>query len=114
MVFITLKRIIKAGYISFKRNGWLSTATITVMTMALFVLGLLVFLSALATTAFESLESKVDISVYFVADTPEENILAVKKELEEFAIPFVEDFEFLRILFVRIALWHPSLLLFIS
>jgi len=47
------------------------------------VLGSLAFLGALATTTFEALESKVDISVYFVSDAEEEDIFAVKETLEE-------------------------------
>lgn len=78
----TIKRIIKYGYLSFRRNGWLSTATILVMALVLFVLGNLVFLGALANSVLAALESKIDISVYFVADAPEQNILAVKHDLE--------------------------------
>lgn len=77
-----LKRVLRAGYLSFRRNGWLSTATILVMALVLFVLGNLIFLGALANTALTALESKIDISVYFTADAPEQSILAVKRELE--------------------------------
>src|SRR3989344_2231949 len=72
----------RSGYASFRRNGWLSTATILVMALVLFVLGGLVFFSALTNTVLASLEEKIDISVYFVADASEEDMLAVKKELE--------------------------------
>lgn len=82
MFLTTVKRVIRAGYASFRRNGWLSTATILVMSMVLFVLGGLVFFSALANTVLASLEEKIDISVYFVADATEDNMLVVKKELE--------------------------------
>lgn len=80
-----LKRVLRGGYLSFKRNGWLSTATILVMALVLFVLGNLVFLGALANTVLTALEEKIDISVYFVADAPEESILAVKRDLEGLA-----------------------------
>lgn len=79
---ITFKRIIKSGYLSFRRNGWLSTATILVTALVLFVLGNLVFLGAFTNKALNSLESKVDISIYFGQDASEQNILAVKKDLE--------------------------------
>lgn len=82
-----LKRILRAGYLSFKRNGWLSAATIMVMALVLFVLGNLVFLGALANTLLSTFESKIDISVYFVAEGTEENMLAVKRDLE--ALPDV-------------------------
>lgn len=79
---ITLKRIVKSGMISFKRNGWLSAATIMIMSLVLFVLGLLVMTSALAQTVLSSLESKIDISIYFVPEAQEDDILAVKQEVE--------------------------------
>lgn len=78
----TFKRIVKSGWLSFKRNGWLSAATIMVMVLVLFVLGGLVFLGALANTMLAAFESKIDISVYFSADAPEQSILQVKREIE--------------------------------
>lgn len=82
---VTLKRVIKAGYLSFRRNGWLSTATVLVIVLVLFVLGNLVFLGAFANTVFDTLESKIDISVYFRPEASEESILALKSELESLA-----------------------------
>ena len=87
MFKVNFKRILRTGYLSFRRNGWLSTATVLVMALVLFVLGNLIFLGALAGTVLDTLESKIDISVYFVSDAPEQNVLAVKKELE--ALPDV-------------------------
>ena len=90
---ITFKRIIRAGYLSFWRNGWLSTATILVMALVLFVLGNLVFLGAFANKALSVLESKVDISIYFVQDATDEGILTVKKDLE--ALPEVAQVDYI-------------------
>ncbi|MBI3630803.1 MAG: ABC transporter permease [Candidatus Sungbacteria bacterium] len=82
MKSITAKRVIRAGYLSFRRNVWLSTATIMVMSLALFVMGGLVFLGAVSSTVLRSLESKIDVTVYFNADAPEQDILAVKQDVE--------------------------------
>ena len=82
MHFITFKRILKAGLFSFYRNGWLSMATIIVMSLMLFVMGNLIFLGAFANTALRMFQSKIDIIVYFTAEAEENQILAVKKELE--------------------------------
>lgn len=92
MSTITFKRIIRAGYLSFRRNGWLSTATILVMALVLFVLGNLVFLGAFANKALSVLESKVDISIYFTQDATEEGILDIKKELENLSEVAEVDF----------------------
>lgn len=93
MFFTTLKRVIKAGYLSFRRNGWLSMATITIMFLVLFVLGNLVFVSALAGDVLETLENKIDISIYFVTDAEENDILTVKKEIE--VLPDVESVNYI-------------------
>lgn len=82
MFYITLKRIIKSGYLNFHRNVWLSSATIVVMSLALFVLGNLIFLGAIAATLLTTLESKIDISVYFVQSAAEDKIFAIKREVE--------------------------------
>lgn len=90
---VTFRRIIKSGYLSFRRNGWLSTATILVTALVLFVLGNLVFLGAFTNKALSALESKVDISIYFLQDAPEQNILAIKKDLE--TLPEVADVSYI-------------------
>lgn len=82
----------RAGYLSFMRNGWLSTATIMVMAMVLFVLGNLIFLGAFAGTALDALESKIDISVYFKPEAGEEEVLAVRDEIA--ALPDVAEVQY--------------------
>ena len=72
----------RAGWLGFWRNAWLSAATIIVMTLVLFVVGNLVFLGALSHTVLRSLESKIDVSVYFTPDAPEQEILTLKREME--------------------------------
>ena len=86
---ITVQRVITSGFLTFKRNAWLSVATVMVLSLVLFVLGGLVFIGALADAALRSVESKIDISVYFVPDAQEQQIMAVKNELE--ALPDVKE-----------------------
>jgi len=78
-----LKRIIRSGLLSFWRNGFVSLASILNITIALFLIGSLIFLSALMNTALEQIRNKVDIDVYFVTPAPDEDILALKTSLEE-------------------------------
>lgn len=82
MKAITFKRVMRAGWLGFRRNSWLSVATVIVMALVLFVVGNLVFLGALSHTVLRSLESKIDVSVYFTPDAPEQDILAVMREME--------------------------------
>jgi len=93
MAATALKRVMKSGYQSFRRNGWLSAATITVMALVLFVIGTLVLVGALANTVLMSIESKIDISVYFSPDAKEENIILVKEDLEK--LPEVADITYI-------------------
>lgn len=82
MLFTNIKRVLRAGYLSFRRNGWLSTATITVMVLVLFVMGNLIFIGALSQTALEAVEAKIDITMYFVPGASESDILAIKSDIE--------------------------------
>jgi len=82
-MFTTFKRIIKSGLVNFWRNGWLSTATVLIMTVTL-LLWMGLFLTNVALTAVLGvLAEKVDISVYFDLDAKEADILALKSRLEK-------------------------------
>lgn len=81
-MFVTLSRIIKYGFKNFLRNGWLSTATIAVMFLALFVLQSLIIFNVVAKTAIASVQNKIDISVYFKSNVAEDEVLNLKKSLE--------------------------------
>ncbi|MBU6415498.1 ABC transporter permease, partial [Patescibacteria group bacterium] len=76
-------------WLGFIRNSWLSVATILVMTLTLFALGGLMLTSVIANTVVQNLEDKIDISVYFVPDAPEDQILAVKNDIA--ALPDVKE-----------------------
>ncbi len=81
-MFLTLKRIVRAGFVSFWRNGFVSVSSIVVMTITLFVIGSLVFLNAMLTASLELLRDKVDVNVYFEVDAPEDSIRAVETALK--------------------------------
>lgn len=76
-----LVRIIKYGLQGFWRNGWLSTATIFIMILALIVFEGLIIFNILTKTALQSIQDKIDISVYFKLETSEDEILKIKKSL---------------------------------
>lgn len=82
---VTFKRILTNAWLSFRRNGWLSTATILVMMLTLFVIGGLLLVSVVANTVLDDLEQKIDISMSFRKATPEATILAVRREIEALA-----------------------------
>ncbi len=81
-MFTIISRIFHFGVKNFWRNGWLSTATVAIMTLAsIGFLGLIVFgvVTHAATTA---IQDKIDISVYFKTNTPEDEILNIQQSLE--------------------------------
>ncbi|MBA3550780.1 ABC transporter permease [Patescibacteria group bacterium] len=82
MLWTNTKRVIKAGFVNFWRNGFVSLASVFVMTITLFVLGSLIFTSALLNAALIQIKDKVDINVYFVTAAQEEDILAIQTSVE--------------------------------
>lgn len=80
-MFINIKRITKGGIVNFWRNGWVSFATVLVMVLTLFVAGSLILSNVILTSVLDTLEKKVDITVYFKLDAPEDDILAVRNSL---------------------------------
>jgi cell division transport system permease protein len=69
-----VRRIFKAGFVGFWRSAYVSLASIFVLTVALFVIGCTMFIDQLLTASLQSLQSRVDINVYFVPDAPQEEI----------------------------------------
>ncbi len=81
----TIVRITKYGWQNFTRNAWLSTATVAVMVLALSVFLGLVMFNVMTGTIISSIENKINISVYFKADTSEDDILNVQSQLKSLA-----------------------------
>ena len=81
-MFTTLSRIIKSGLLNFWRNGWLSTATVLIMTVALITWTSIFLLNMVLTSVLDVLAEKVDVSVYFNLDAKEPDISALKSKLE--------------------------------
>jgi cell division transport system permease protein len=81
-MFTIISRIFHFGFKNFWRNGWLSTATIAIMTLALVgFLGLIVF-GVITHAAASAIQDKIDISVYFQTNTSEDEILNIQQSLE--------------------------------
>ncbi len=81
-MWISAKRIMRSGFFSFWRNGFVSLSSVLVMIITLFVITGTIFLGAILNASLEEIKNKVDINVYFVRTAPEEDILALQKSLE--------------------------------
>jgi len=76
-----LVRILKSGLTNFWRNKWLSGAAVATMSLTIFVMISLLLLNVMTQTVIKTLEDKIDISVYFDLETPEEQILKTRAAL---------------------------------
>lgn len=93
MMWTSIKRVIKAGVVNFYRNGFVSFSSVFIMTATLFVLGSVLFLSAMLTASLEEIKSKVDVNVYFLTDANEEKITALAATLRR--LPEVKEVEYI-------------------
>lgn len=85
----SFKRIIKAGFLNFRRSGLVSWAAVLVVTITLSVITAIILLQAVLHFSLSQIKDKVDVTIYFTANAPEENILLLESSLEQ--LPEVED-----------------------
>ncbi|MDQ5882896.1 MAG: Cell division protein FtsX [Patescibacteria group bacterium] len=76
-----LKRIIQTAWKGLTRNKWLSVACITMMVLSLIIFTSILLFNYAANTLIRTLQDKMDISIYFKAEIPEEDILKIRDEL---------------------------------
>jgi len=83
MAIATLKRIIKGGFLNFKRGGIVSWAAVLVVTITLLVITAIIFLQAVLHFSLTQIKDKVDVTIYFTTSASEDQILALKSSLEQ-------------------------------
>ncbi len=93
MKWLTTKRIFRAGLLSFSRNAFVSFASILVMTVTLFTVGVTLFAGVILGSALQDLRNKADVNVYFVPGASEEQILSLQKSLQ--ALPEVASAQYI-------------------
>ncbi|MDP2704903.1 MAG: permease-like cell division protein FtsX [Patescibacteria group bacterium] len=82
MFLTTTKRILKSGFFSFWRNGFVSLSSVLIMVVTLSVIGSIIFLGAILDSTLTEIRNKVDVNVYFVTSAAEDDILSIKARLE--------------------------------
>lgn len=92
MNWTVVKRIFRAGFLDFWRNGFVSLASILVMTVTLFVVGLTLFAGVILNSALADLRDKADVNVYLTTNAPEDQIMELQKSLE--ALPQVQSVQY--------------------
>lgn len=81
MKFIKLKRTFQEGLDNFRRNGWLSFATVSVLAISLYVISVTIILGVTANIVLKNIQDKINVSVYFNSDVQESRILEIKNDL---------------------------------
>lgn len=80
-MFLSFARALKFALHQFRRNLWLSIATITLLILPLLSVNLIVGLGAIAQSVTEGIQDKIDVSVYFRADSTNEQAQKVREDL---------------------------------
>lgn len=80
---VLFNRIVKSGFLNFKRGGLVSFASVLVVTITLSVITTLLLLQAVLHSSLDQIKDKVDVSIYFTTTASEEKILALKGSLEQ-------------------------------
>lgn len=76
------KRVARYGFIGFIRNGFVSLSAVLIMTITLFVVAALMISGAALSYTLGQLTEKVDVTVYFMTNATEEQIMEIKSSLE--------------------------------
>jgi cell division transport system permease protein len=82
MFWTNLKRITRTGFFNFWRNGTVSLASVLIMMVTLTVVGFIIFSGAILNTSLDAIRNKVDVSVTFVPQASEDDILALQHKIE--------------------------------
>lgn len=81
MKTVKLKRTFKEGLDNFRRNGWLSFATVSVLSISLYIISVTLILGVAANIILRNIQDKINVSVYFNPDVEENTILEMKSKL---------------------------------
>ena len=69
---------------NFYRNGWLTFATVSILATSLYIISITVVLGLTANILIGELQDKINVSVYFNSNVPEERIFEIKDKLSQY------------------------------
>ncbi len=81
---LKLWRTCKEGIENFRRNGWLSFATVSILSLSLFIVSLSFLFGTTMHLMLENMREKVSVSVSFNPDVSEERIREIRDELAKY------------------------------
>lgn len=77
-----LGRVFRSGWINFRRNSYVTFGTTGVLGLVLLLFLGMIAVNFLGSVVVDGLEGKVDVSVYFKSEATDDDISAVRKDLE--------------------------------
>ena len=80
-MFVIIKRVFRTAWQGLVRNHWLSFACIAMLTISLMILTSILIFNNASNALIDILKEKMDISIYFKRDVPEEDILRIRDDL---------------------------------
>ena len=84
MIILTLTRTLKSGFQNFYRNGSLTVAAVSILTLALLIISVILVLSISANLGLKYIQDKIDIRVYFKGNIEEQEIMAFRSEVQKY------------------------------
>lgn len=84
MKTLKLWRTWKEGITNVRRNGWLSFATVSILSLSLFIIGLSAFVAYSTHLVLGTIQNKVNVTVSFNQNVSETRIMEIKSTLEKF------------------------------
>lgn len=82
-MFVSFGRILKSTWKNIYRNLWVSLATLSIIMVALFIVGSLILFNTTVDTIIEDLRNKINATIYFHEGVEEEYILDLQKKISE-------------------------------
>jgi cell division transport system permease protein len=80
-MFVLIRRVFVTAWQGLIRNNWLSFTCIAMMAISLLILSSILIFNDASNSLINILKEKMDISIYFKRDIPEEDILKIRDEL---------------------------------
>lgn len=81
---LKLWRTFKEGGKNIRRNGWLAFATVSILTLSLFIVSLSALLGLTTDLLLENLREKISVNVSFNTDVSEDRIKEIQGELGKY------------------------------
>lgn len=82
-MLLAFTRVLKLAFSNFRRNLWLSVATITVMVLAIATYHVVVLLRVASDAALLSIEKKIDVGIYLAPTVSDDGARLIKTTLEK-------------------------------